>query len=99
MSDSGQRTEKPTQRRLDRARKEGNYPASKEFVSAIQFVGVVALSTTFAAKGLTSFAGLMRVLLERAFAGDISASGLVALARQQIVPHLVPLMLGGGVLV
>ena len=29
-----QRTENPTQRRLDRARKEGNFPASREFVGA-----------------------------------------------------------------
>ena len=38
MSDRSGKTEQPTQQRLKKARKEGNFPQAKEFVSALQFV-------------------------------------------------------------
>ena len=43
MSERGQRTEKATPQRLKKAREEGKYPVSKEFVSAVQFLVLVAL--------------------------------------------------------
>ena len=49
-----QRTEKPTQRRLERARKEGNFPSSREFVSAVQFTGFVALMRDCSAEPLAA---------------------------------------------
>ena len=44
MADTGQKTEQPTQRRLERARKEGQFPASRDFVSAMQFAAFVAVA-------------------------------------------------------
>ena len=38
-----QKTEKPTQRRLNKAREEGNFPTARTFVGALQFVAFVAL--------------------------------------------------------
>ena len=46
MADA-QHTEKPTQRRLDRARKEGNFPSSREFVGAAHFAGAVCIIALF----------------------------------------------------
>jgi flagellar biosynthesis protein FlhB len=37
-AEGGQRTEQPTQRRLIRARKEGDFPSSREFLASIQFL-------------------------------------------------------------
>jgi len=45
MSDQGQRTEKPTKKKQDKARKEGQFPASKEFLAALQFLTFVVLAT------------------------------------------------------
>ena len=47
MADSGQRTETPTQRRIDKTRREGNFPSSREFVSSVQFVGFVAIAGVY----------------------------------------------------
>jgi flagellar biosynthetic protein FlhB len=90
-----QREEKPTQKRLDKARKEGNFPASREFISAVQFTGFVTLSVTFGGALMRQVATLMRRLLEFAFSGDLTVARLVTLLRYEIVPRFVPLMLAG----
>ncbi len=38
-----QKTEQPTQRRMKKAREEGNFPTARVFVSALQFLAFVAL--------------------------------------------------------
>lgn len=97
--DTGQRTEQPTKRRMERARKEGNFPSSREFVSSVQFLGFVVLLSLFAADGLTRMRHLMRMLFARAFSIDLSPASAVSLARNAIAPGLVPLLGCGGVLV
>ncbi len=91
----GQRSEKPTQRRLDRARKEGNFPVSREFVSAIHFLAFVALLTSFSAAWLVHTASLMKVLLAAAFRMDITIESLSSLAWNVLAPHFLPIMLCG----
>ena len=63
----GEQTEKPTQRRLDKARREGNFPASREFISSVQFLGFVTVVTTFGGTFLARLAYVMRELFARAF--------------------------------
>ncbi len=99
MSDAAQRTEKPTKRRLDRARKEGNFPSSKEFVSALQFLGFVAIIGSFGGAWLMHMARLTRYLIATAFTIDLTSDQLVTLARRVIAPQMTPLLLAGGVLV
>src|SRR5258707_15615835 len=99
MADSGQRTEQPTERRRDRARKEGNFPASREFVSSIQFLVFTALAASF---GGAWFFGLLRTargLFARAFSIELNARSLVALVYGAILPEFAPLLLGGAALV
>jgi flagellar biosynthetic protein FlhB len=93
-----QRTEKPTQRRLDRARKEGNFPASREFVNAAHFAGVVALITLFSSAFFLRLVRMMRHLLALAFSTSLSQHQFVAMARKIIAPDFLPLILGGGAL-
>lgn len=94
-----QREEKPTQKRLDKARKEGNFPASREFISAVQFTGFVTLSVTFGGALLRQVGMLMRTLLTFAFSGDLTVERLVTLMRYEIAPRFVPLMFAGIALV
>lgn len=94
MADA-QRTEKPTQRRLDKARKEGNFPASREFVTSIHFLGAVVLAAAFSGTILLRIARMTRRLLNVAFSGSLSAQRLTEIARDIIAPELVPLLLGG----
>jgi flagellar biosynthesis protein FlhB len=100
VADSGgQRTEKPTPRRLEKARREGNFPSSREFVSAVHFLGFVALLSTLGGAWLMHTRNLMRTLLASAFRVDLSAQNLVAIAWDVLAPHFVPLILAGGGLV
>jgi flagellar biosynthetic protein FlhB len=94
-SGSGERTEKPTPRRLERARREGNFPASREFVSAVHFIGFVALLGSLGGAWLLHTATLMRVLFHAAFRIDLSPQNLVALAWNVLAPHFLPLILAG----
>lgn len=43
MAGNGQKTEQPTQHRLQKARKEGKFPVSKDFLSSLQFLVVTVI--------------------------------------------------------
>jgi len=94
-----QRTEQPTQRRLDRARTEGNFPASKEFVAAVQLLGLVALVMMFGGAWFTGALGMTRGLLRNSATIQLTPAALVALVRGAILPQLIPLVVGGAALV
>jgi flagellar biosynthetic protein FlhB len=94
-----QRSEQPTQQRVKKARTEGNFPTSREFLSAVQFTGSVTLSVIFGGALIRQVGMLMRTLLEFAFTGEITVARLVTLLRYQIVPRFVPLMFAGMALV
>jgi flagellar biosynthesis protein FlhB len=79
MPDRSTQTEAPTQRRLEKARQEGQFAQAKEFVSALQFLALLGLA---GAGGASWFEGLRQVtrsLLARAFAGDLGATDLIHL--------------------
>jgi flagellar biosynthesis protein FlhB len=97
MADS-ERTEKATPRRLERARKEGNFPSSKEFVSSVHFLGFVTLLTAYSADGLVRMTHLMRLLLAAAFSASLTPAGAISMIRQTVAPELIPLLAYGGVL-
>ena len=90
-----QKSEQPTQQRVKKAREEGNFPASREFISAVQFTGFVTLSAIFGGSLLRQVGMLMRMLLGWAFTGDVSVPRLMTLLRYEIIPRFVPLMLAG----
>jgi len=94
-----QQTEKPTQQRIRKAREDGSFPTSREFLSAVQFTGFVTLGVTFGGALFSQVGMLMRMLFEWAFTGDVTVPRLMTLLRYEIVPRFVPLMLCGGALV
>jgi flagellar biosynthetic protein FlhB len=99
VADRSQRTEKPTQRRLDRARREGHFPVSREFVAAFQFLACVALAVAFAGNVLWAGARLTRRLLAMAFSVHVTQAGLVVLFRDLAYSTALPLCVWGGSLV
>ena len=46
MGEQGQRTEKPTKRKIEKSRREGQFPASRELLAALQFLTFVILLLT-----------------------------------------------------
>jgi flagellar biosynthetic protein FlhB len=90
-----QRSEQPTQQRVKKARQEGNFPASREFISAVQFTGFVTLSVIFGGALVRQVGMLMRMLLAYAFTGEITVTRLMTLLRYEIIPRFVPLLIAG----
>ncbi|HUO32439.1 MAG TPA: EscU/YscU/HrcU family type III secretion system export apparatus switch protein [Bryobacteraceae bacterium] len=68
MADNGQRTEQPTPKRLDKARKEGQFPSAPQFVSAMQFLAFLAILGAWGGQWFSELRNLMRHTVEAAFA-------------------------------
>src|SRR5450755_6428 len=88
MADNGQRTEQPTAKRLDKARKEGQFPSAPQFVSAMQFITFGGILEAWGGGWLAELRGLMRETLLGAFsaqpdahAAEISRHMLASLLR------------------
>ena len=95
MADFGQRTEQPTQRRLDRARREGNFPSSRDFVSSIHFLGFAVIVAWLGGGFVLRVARLMRALLILAFAPDLTTVGAMKIAQTIMAPELFRLAVSG----
>jgi len=81
------RTEQPTQRRVEKARREGNFAVAREFVGAVQFAALVGLLAAFAPGWLAQARQGLRGLLAQAFrAQDLGRGEVAALAREVIPP-------------
>ena len=84
MPESNQ-TEKPTPRRIKKARDKGNFPVSRHLLGGLQFLLAVTLISTFFSQWVAGFAQLMLGMFRRAAAGELNASELVYLARECLV--------------
>lgn len=97
MSDQ-QRTEQPTQRRIQKARKDGRYPVSRDFVAAAQWTAFVAMVIVSGEQWLATLRRSARFLIEHAFGPDLNPQSLIALVRTTAAPHFVPFASAAGVL-
>ena len=99
MSDKNQRTEPPTQRRIEKARKEGNFAVSRDFVSALQFLAFVALAASLGAEAIGGLGRLMRALLRFGFEQELTPARVARVFSDVLVPACLPLLAAGGLLV
>ena len=99
VSEQSQRTEKATPRRLDKARKEGDFPAAKELVAAAQFAAFAAMLQSWSAGWFAGMRQSARLLLERAFQPDLGERDVVRLAIELFWRNMAPLCGAGVVLV
>jgi flagellar biosynthetic protein FlhB len=98
VADRGQQTEKPTPRRLEKARKEGRFAVSRELVSAVQFLAVTALLAFLGGEWFSSLCGATRLGLEQAFREHLGTGDVLVLARQLLYRAFLPLTVGGAIL-
>ena len=99
MADKSQQTEKPTPRRIEKAREEGRFPAAKELVSALQFLAFVMLLAWGGGAWVAQMRRVMRLLVERAFQAELTAGSAFVLVRTAVEQAILPLVLAGGGLV
>jgi len=89
------KTEQPTQRRVEKAREEGQFPSAREFVSALQFMVFLALLGAWGAAWFAQFRQTTRSLFLLAFTPELHSEDLTHIAWQLAWKHFFPLALGG----
>jgi flagellar biosynthetic protein FlhB len=89
------KTEQPTQRRLEKAREEGQFPSAREFVGALQFMVFLGLLGIGGARWWAELQTSTRWMFGRAFAGGWGAADLTHIAWRIFWQQLMPLALGG----
>lgn len=67
MPDSGQKSEKPTQGRLRKAREEGRFASSRDLIASVHFVAALAIAVVIATKLIAGVEKMTIALLRRAF--------------------------------
>jgi flagellar biosynthetic protein FlhB len=99
MADQGQRTEKPTKRKLEKSRREGQFPASRELLAAVQFLVFVALVSAGSAGFLERVRLTTRMFLAAAFRMEVTPRLVLRLYRASLSDIFQPLLWVGGCLV
>jgi len=98
MPDQGEKTEQATQRRIKKAREEGNFPSARVFVGAMQFLGFVAMVHWWGPQWITTINQTIAALLDRALEPRLDGHVLFDLALQLVRTTLLPLAIMGGAL-
>jgi flagellar biosynthetic protein FlhB len=92
-------TEKPTARRLQKAREKGDFPVSRHLLGGLQFLLAVTIITSFFAQWAMGLAQMMLAMFRRAAAGGLSGSELIYLARESLIRGVGGLAVAGLVVV
>ncbi len=98
MADGSQRSEKATPRRLEKARKDGDFPAAREFVSAFQFFVFVILAASYFPHWILGVQAAMRMGLRQAFSPSLGPGELLTVFNRLAGAALKPLAVLGLVL-
>jgi flagellar biosynthesis protein FlhB len=98
VADNAQKTEQPTQRRLQKSREEGQFLASKEFVAGAQFLAFVSVLVIYSNEWFSALREIMRHFLGAAFRGELTTLAVTNYARDLVLPNLSILFIGAGVL-
>jgi flagellar biosynthetic protein FlhB len=99
MNPSGEKTEKATPRRLIKARREGQFASSHDFVSGLQFTVFVLLIAQTGPSLLSSLKEVTRGLFMEAFRGDLGPSTLIGILHEALSRGLSPLIYASGILI
>src|SRR5258708_7718837 len=98
MADKSQQTEKPTPRRLERARREGNFPVSKEFVNGVQFLVFLVLLASYGRSWFSNLTATPRGVSAGGFDIELTPQTLRELLYLIGTRLVSPLLLAGAVL-
>lgn len=87
----GEKTEKATPRRLQKAREKGQFLSSKDFTGGIQFLVFVMLLASFARPWLVEANATTALLLRQAFNRDLHGAEVLELGAEALARMLGPL--------
>src|ERR1700733_9889766 len=98
MNPSGEKTEQATPRRLIKARKEGQFASSHDFISGLQFTVFVVLIAQTGPSLLGTLKEVTRGLFIEAFRGDLGPATLIGILHEALSRGLSPLVYASGIL-
>jgi flagellar biosynthesis protein FlhB len=93
------KTEQPTKRKLDKARKQGSFASTRQFIAGTQFLVFVTMIRLFGDKWLTTMRIVLASTLHRAFGSEMSLNDWVMLLRDLFLRCALPLVGAGAGLV
>jgi len=99
VTGSGERTEKATPHRLLKARREGQFASSHDFVAGLQFTVFVILLVESGQRLVGHLSDATRKLFTEAFRQDLSPGTLIQTVHQSFSDTLTPLVTTGAILV
>jgi flagellar biosynthetic protein FlhB len=94
-----QKTEKPTQRRLNKAREEGNFPTARTFVGALQFLAFVALLHVWGPGWAHQLQVAFMALIETAMNPRLPAMDLVYRCAGTMKQLMIPVAIFGATMI
>jgi len=94
--DSHSKTEKPSPRRLHKAREEGKFPASREMVAATQFIVFIVIAFAWFPGWLSTMKAMLRTSLTESFHADLSVATFPGIASALLQRAFIPLSVIGG---
>jgi flagellar biosynthetic protein FlhB len=92
---SSDKSEKASPKRLEKSRKEGNFPSTRQFLAGAQFVVFVVLLQSFGGAWLTGLGLAAAAVLHRAFAQPLTPEDWLLLARDAVLRSIGPLVVAG----
>ncbi len=96
MADQGQRTEKATKRKIEKSRREGQFPASRELLAALQFLTFVVLLTAGGGAFFERTRDMVRYFLVAAFRLTVTPRAIVRIYSEVLQHVFTPLLWMGG---
>jgi flagellar biosynthetic protein FlhB len=98
MADQGQRTEKPSKRKIEKSRREGQFPASRELLAALQFFTFVVLLSAGGGAVFERARDMVRYFLAAAFHLPVTPRAVVRIYRELLSQIFTPLLWMGSCL-
>lgn len=99
MTPSDQKTEKPTPRRLKKAREDGNFPTSHSFVAALQFLAFVFLLSSWGPQWVHQFRNRFADMFVRELNPQRAPMDALYAGVGFIKDTLIPVCIMGGILI
>jgi flagellar biosynthetic protein FlhB len=96
MADSS-RTEKPTGKRVNKARREGQFVTSREVITAANFLVFVVVLSTWFPTWLTDMKAMLRLALQGAFHSELTVTTLPAITLSLLNRSFLPLSVLAGI--
>ncbi|HEY3744402.1 MAG TPA: EscU/YscU/HrcU family type III secretion system export apparatus switch protein [Bryobacteraceae bacterium] len=90
-----QRNEQPTKKRLEKSRKDGRFPVSRDLVQAAQLLAFTFLTANWGAQWIDVAARATRHILTAGLSGDLSMNGFMTLLTRHLFGQLSPTLMAG----